>query len=112
QWEEVTIEVNRNIGGIEIRFDCMKYYIYFDRYRHPRKAVSERELARDYENSPEKFLQAMCSLSTGAEIELCIGHVGVMRFSGEKELEEYLEKTGDEIAGFYECEGESRPYNF
>jgi hypothetical protein len=21
QWEEVTIEVNRNIGGIEIRFD-------------------------------------------------------------------------------------------
>jgi hypothetical protein len=90
----------------------MKYYIYFDRYRHPRKAVSERELALDYENSPEKFLRAMCSLSTGAEIEHSIGHVGVMRFSGEKELEEYLEMTGDEIAGFYECEGESRPYNF
>ena len=90
----------------------MKYYIYFDRYRRPRKAVSESELAKHYENSPERFLRAMCSIGPDAEIEHSIGHVGVMRFSGEKELEDYLEKTGDEISGFYECEGESRPYNF
>jgi hypothetical protein len=78
----------------------VKYYIYFDRYRHPRRAVSEDELAQNYENSPEKFLRAMCNLSPDSEIEHSIGHVGVMRFSGEKELKDYLEMTGDEIAGF------------
>lgn len=90
----------------------MKYYIYFDRYRRPRNAVSESELARNYENSSENFLRTMCDMSRDSEIEHAVGHVGVMRFSSEKELKEYLENTGDEITGFYECEGESRPYNF
>jgi hypothetical protein len=35
-----------------------------------------------------------------------------MRFAGEKELREYFERIGEEVIGFYECEGESRPYNF
>ena len=90
----------------------MKYYVYFDRYRHPRKAVSEKELAENYENNPEKFQQAMGNLSPDAEIEHSIGHVGIMSFANEKELKEYFEKTGEEIVGFYECEGDSRPYNF
>lgn len=90
----------------------MKYYIYFDRYRHPRKAVSEKELAEDYGDNPQEFLRAMCNLSPDAEIEHSIGHVGVMRFSDEEELRDFFEKTGEEISGFYECEGESRPYNF
>jgi len=90
----------------------MKYYVYYDRYRHPRRAVSEKELAEQYESSPENFLRAMCELSPDAEIECAIGHVGIMRFSGEKEVKDYLEKTGEEIIGFFECEGDSRPYNF
>lgn len=90
----------------------MKYYIYFDRYRRPRRAVSEKELVEHYESSPERFLRAMCNLAPDAEIEQAIGHVGVMRFSSEEELEDYLERTGEEVIGFYECEGGSRPYNF
>ena len=74
--------------------------------------MSETELARDYEGSPEKFLRAMCRLSPDAEIENAVGHVGVMRFAGEEDLTDYLEKTGEEIVGFYECEADSRPYNF
>lgn len=90
----------------------MKYYIYFDRYRHPRKAVSEKELAETYDNDPDSFLRAACGVDSNAQIEQAIGHVGVMRFDGEKELREYFERIGEEIVGFYECEGESRPYNF
>lgn len=90
----------------------MKYYVYYDRYRHPRKAVTEKELAEDYNNSPDEFLRAMCNLSPDKDAENAIGHVGIMRFSGEKELKDYFESTGEEIVGFYECEGESRPYNF
>jgi hypothetical protein len=90
----------------------VKYYVYFDRYRHPRRAVSEKELAAEYDNNPERFLRAMCNLGPDAEIEHSIGHVGVMRFSGENELKDYFERIGEEIIGFYECEGDSRPYNF
>jgi hypothetical protein len=90
----------------------VKYYVYFDRYRHPRSAVSEKDLVEDYEGNPETFLRAMCNLSPDSEIENAIGHVGVMRFAGEKDLQDYLDKTGEEIIGFFECEGDSRPYNF
>jgi len=84
----------------------MKYYIYFDKYRRPRKAVSENELVETYSNDPEKLLRMMgeeCGPS---------GHVGILSFESEKELMEYFEKTGEEIIGFYECREESRPYNF
>jgi hypothetical protein len=90
----------------------VKYYVYFDHYRTPKRAVSEITLAEQYNNDPDEFLRAMCNLASDAEIEKAIGHVGVMRFAGEKELRDYCESTGEEIIGFYECREDSRPYNF
>jgi hypothetical protein len=90
----------------------VKYYVYFDRYRHPRKAVSEKELAEKYDNDPDVFLRAVCAIAPNDEVRQVVGHVGVMRFASEKELSDYFERTGEEISGFFECEGESRPYNF
>jgi L-fucose isomerase-like protein len=84
----------------------MKYYIYFDRYRRPKKAVSEKDLVEKYSNDPQRFLEAM------GEQHGVNGHVGMLSFESEKELTEYFEKTGEEIIGFYECREESRPYNF
>ena len=84
----------------------MKYYIYFDRYRRPKKAVSEEELVENYGNDSERLLEIM-SQQQGAN-----GHVGVLSFETEKELKEYFEETGEEIIGFYECREDSRPYNF
>ena len=84
----------------------MKYHIYFDRYRRPKKAVGEKELAEKYSNDPEKLLQRMDE-EYGPN-----GHVGILSFETEKELREYFEKTGEEIIGFYECREDSRPYNF
>ncbi len=84
----------------------MKYYVYFDKYRRPKKAVSEKELTDKYTNDPEKLLQVMDGEHGPS------GHVGVLSFESEKELMEYFERTGEEIIGFYECREESRPYNF
>jgi L-fucose isomerase-like protein len=84
----------------------MKYYIYFDRYRRPQKAVSEQVLLEKYTGDPERLLQAM------GEQHGVNGHVGILSFETEKELTEYFEKTGEEIIGFFECREESRPYNF
>ncbi|MFH1935882.1 MAG: hypothetical protein ABIN18_30485 [Pseudomonadota bacterium] len=47
-----------------------------------------------------------------AKIERTTGHVSTLRFDSENELNDYLESLGDEITGFYECQSESRPYNF
>ena len=38
------------------------------------------------------------------------GHV--RQAISEKELTDYLESLGDEIAGFYKADADSRPYNF
>ncbi len=84
----------------------MRYYIYFDRYRRPKKAVSEKDLMEKYGNDPEKFLQMM------GEEHGANGHVGILSFETEKDLIEYFEKTGEEITGFFECREDSRPYNF
>lgn len=84
----------------------MKYYIYFDGYRRPKKAVSEEELGEMYGGDPERLLQAM------GEQHGANGHVGILTFETEKDLTEYFEKTGEEIIGFFECREESRPYNF
>jgi hypothetical protein len=84
----------------------MQYYVFFDRYRRPKKAVSDKELAETYGGDPEKFLHAM------GEEHGTNGHVGILNFETEKDLLEYFERTGEEIIGFYECREESRPYNF
>ena len=47
-----------------------------------------------------------------AKTERTTGHVSTLRFDSENELNDYLESLGDEITGFYECQSESRPYNF
>lgn len=90
----------------------MRYYIYFDSYRRPRKAIAGEELAQKYNNNPDEFLRAMCGLGPDAKAEHSTGHVGILRFDNEKELKDYLETTGEEIAGFYECREDCRPYNF
>lgn len=89
----------------------MKFYVYFDDYRRPRKAVSEKELSERYGNDPTEFQKAMAGVGPGAIAERVVGHVGVLIFDTEKDLQDYLE-DGEEIAGFYECRSDSRPYNF
>ncbi len=84
-----------------------RYYVYFDDYRRPRKAITEEELLRSYGNDPAVFQKAMSE--KGAEAR--VGQVGVLSFESERELRAYLEE-GEEIAGFYECRADSRPYNF
>jgi hypothetical protein len=94
------------------RGNGMLYYIYFDSYRRPMKAISEEELAEKYNGSPDDFLRAMSRLESESGLENAKGHVGTLRFDSEKELKEFFEKTGEEITGFYDCEDGSRPYNF
>lgn len=89
----------------------MRYYVYFDRYRHPSEAINEKELAEKYDNDPAKFRKAMSGEGPNATAEQAVGQVGVLNFESEKELQAYLD-AGEEIAGFYECRGDSRPYNF
>ena len=90
----------------------LKYYVYFDAYGHARRFISEKELARKFNNQPQQFLSAMCLGDPDAAGGPTTGHVGILRFETETELQEYLEGLGDEIAGFYGCWSESRPYNF
>lgn len=90
----------------------MRYYIYFDRYRRARKAITERELEETYHNDPDKFLRAMAALGPDGGTENAAGHVGTMSFETEKEMREFLETMGDEIIGLYEGESGARPYNF
>jgi hypothetical protein len=85
----------------------MRYYVYFDKYRHPAKAITEKELAEKYDNDPVEFQKAM----SDAGADATAGHVGVLNFESEKELQAYLDE-GEEISGFYECRADSRPYNF
>ena len=65
-----------------------------------------------YNNDPDEFLRAMCSWGPDAKIERTTSHVNTLRFGSENEVNDYLESLGDEITGFYECQSESRPYNF
>jgi hypothetical protein len=92
--------------------NSMKYHVYFDGYGHAKGAVSEKDLAEKYEGDPKLFLRAMCGVAPDGGIELTSGHVGTMNFESEKDLQEYLAGCGDEITGFYECDSDSRPYNF
>jgi hypothetical protein len=90
----------------------MKYYVYFDAYGHARQAVSEKELAENYRNDPDRFLRAMCRLGPHTDKSHISGHVGTLSFRNEEELNNYLESLGDEISGFYKADADSRPYNF
>ena len=90
----------------------MKYYVYFDAYGHARQAISATELAETYQNNPSSFLDAMCGCKSGEDGKPISGHVGILSFNNQKELQDYLESLGDELSGFYEAEADSRPYNF
>lgn len=90
----------------------MKYYIYFDAYGNPRRAISEKELGEKYSGDPEEFLSAMCGLGPQSKIQGSSGHVSIREFESEKELHEFLQSLGDEVEGFYVCRSDSRPYNF
>ncbi len=90
----------------------MKYYVYFDAYGHARRAISDAQLVESYQNDPAKFLQAMCRREADGDKVLVSGHVGTFSFNSPEELQDYLDSLGDELSGFYEGEGDSRPYNF
>jgi len=90
----------------------MKYYVYFDAYGYARRAISEDQLAGEYQNDPDRFLEAMCRLGPNPGKGHITGHVGILNFNSEKELKDYLESMGDEITGFYNADADSRPYNF
>ena len=90
----------------------MKYYVYFDAYGYARQAVSEKELAENYANDPDRFLKAMCRSGSKTDKIHISGHVGTLSFRNDEELNDYLESLGDEISGFYRADSNSRPYNF
>jgi hypothetical protein len=90
----------------------MKYYAYFDGYGHLKKAISEKELSSQYKNDPDEFLRSMCGHGSDVAAGRTTGQVSTLSFNDEKELNDYLDSLGDEITGFYDCESESRPYNF
>lgn len=107
--------VNRPHGGVEIgvgKGNRMRYYIYYDAYRRPGQAVSEKELSENFNGDPDLFLKKVSETEGGREMGKGIGHVGIRFLENEEELKAYLEETGDEITGFYECEEGTRPYNF
>lgn len=90
----------------------LKYYVYFDAYEHPRRAIDEEELAEKYNGNPDEFLRAMCELAKDGKIEHANGHISMLTFDNRGELNDYLDSLGDEIEGFYGGEAQSRPYNF
>lgn len=90
----------------------MLYYVYYDAYGYARKAISENELAVEYNNSTDVFFKRMCKLGHNEDHERATGHVGTLRFLNEDELQEFLDSLGDEISGFYEGADGNRPYNF
>ena len=75
----------------------MKYYVYFDAYGRPRKAISAAELAETYQNDPDTFLKAMCRRTADGDADPISGHVGTLSFKSDKELKDYL-FTDDAIA--------------
>ena len=93
-------------------FRLMRYYIYFDDYGHAARIISEQELAEKFGNAPAEFLAAMCRERSGTSGGHITGHVGTLSFDSPKELQDYLEDLGEDIAGFYGGRSECRPYNF
>lgn len=90
----------------------MKYYIYFDAYGQAKCVINEDELKDKFGGNPANFLKAMGGVGPQAKVEEAAGRVVSLNFENETELEQYLEQYVDVIRGFYDCDSESRPYNF
>ncbi len=90
----------------------MRYYACFDGYGHLMGVVSQPELAERYRDDPEEFLRRNQPPGAIGAAGRPAGHVAVLNFSNNEELQEFLDSLGDEIEGFYGCRSESRPYNF
>ena len=88
----------------------MIYYVYYDSYGYPRKAVSEKELREQYHNDADAFLAALRGREPGTEH--MTAHVGTLNFSDERELRDFIDGMNEANRGFFEAEGDSRPYNF
>lgn len=88
----------------------MVYYVYYDSYGNPRKAVSAAELEKHYGNDTGVFLETVRGRTPGTAHRSA--HVGTLNFGSESELAEFLESIGESSKGFFEGEGDSRPYNF
>ena len=81
----------------------MKYFVYFDAYGHPRQAIEARELARKYNNDPDVFLRAACRPEAHSAPGPISGHVGVLHFADETEMQRFFDALGDEISGFFDA---------
>jgi hypothetical protein len=90
----------------------IRYFVYFDAYGQPRRALSAEELRERFGGDPEAFRRSMAAAPADAGPQFATGHVGVFAFDGPAELERFLDSLGDEIVGFFTGAGESRPYNF
>ncbi len=88
----------------------MIYYVYFDSYGDPRKAVSAEELKEHYNNDPDSFLKAVRGNAPGTAH--MTAHVGTLNFMSRSDLDEFLNSMNEANKGFFEGEGNSRPYNF
>lgn len=90
----------------------MLYYVYYNAYGHAQRAISETELAQQFEGRTDIFFKHMCAAGNNHEFERATGHVGTLRFLDKAELQEFLDSLGSEISDFYDCVDNSRPYNF
>lgn len=88
----------------------MIYYVYYDSYGNPRQAISEQELRDRYGNDPESFRAALRGESP--DTGNMTAHVGTVNFNDEKELQEFMDSMDEANRGFFEGEGQSRPFNF
>ncbi|MBN2125687.1 MAG: hypothetical protein JW821_15425 [Deltaproteobacteria bacterium] len=90
----------------------MRFYVYYDSYRRPRRAISESELAETYGGDTEAFLKAMWDQAPDSRMERGTGSIGTLSFDSERDLRDYLESIGEEVTGFFEAKGDCRPFNF
>ncbi|MFO7784450.1 MAG: hypothetical protein ACQET7_14960 [Thermodesulfobacteriota bacterium] len=88
----------------------MIYYVYYDSYGDPRKAISSEELRKQYNNDPDTFLEAVRGRAPGTAH--MTAHVCTLNFSSKRDLDEFLGSMNESNKGFFEGEGNSRPYNF
>ena len=88
----------------------MIYYIYYDSYGHPTRAISALELEAHFGNDTNAFLKDVQGPNPGTADRSA--HVGTLRFHTERELKDFLDGMNEVNQGFFEGEGDSRPYNF
>lgn len=88
----------------------MIYYVYYDSYGRATRAIAGSELEERYGNDTDAFLKDVQGRIPGTADRSA--HVGTLRFRTERELNDFLEGLDEVNQGFYEGEGDSRPYNF